>query len=504
MKQSIQNLKNKIKQSKFRKRKINQKYDSMDIASKAIDKLNEYNFNNKRNVTELKVFETIKLFETKNEMLFHKQCDVCFSRSITIRTEKHKGKNVCSSCKNLNLLDKHPKHFLPIWIDSAGITQYFQPHCLSCLREAEKLLISLVAVYIPLHHLKQGQLGFQGHVCCFQQDIQYICTELPRLPKDIKVIRVIKKFKNSDEKTNCRSFMVRKKQVLDALEWLQKHNHVYQHLKVTINPKNLNWMKNKEECELPCIIHEEILKESKNNQQHDLGPSITQKCPENEKTDRIEVSGFTSNQKSIDPTTEEQLILSNKLKQACQKSTKHINWPFVSEKAISEYNENTPILLMAFPWLFPGGYGAFDIASDKNNVKFANWIKKIMFYFDGRFAKDKMFCFYILNLYQRRRTQSQGSFFVNGFAHEKSRTLHEILEEIKKGNSSWISKIIYFSANIIGSPAYWRSRRHEVYTWISHHISEQHGPPNFFITLSCAEYQWNDIKNLSKIDFRIL
>ena len=35
-----------------------------------------------------------------------------------------------------------------------------------------------------------------------------------------------------------------------------------------------------------------------------------------------------------------------------------------------------------------------------------------------------------------------------------------------------------------------------MYTWINHHIEAGHGPPTFFITLSCAEYMWPDIKRL--------
>ena len=37
-----------------------------------------------------------------------------------------------------------------------------------------------------------------------------------------------------------------------------------------------------------------------------------------------------------------------------------------------------------------------------------------------------------------------------------------------------------------------------MYTWINHHIKAGHGPPTFFITLSCAEYLWPDIKRLIK------
>jgi len=36
----------------------------------------------------------------------------------------------------------------------------------------------------------------------------------------------------------------------------------------------------------------------------------------------------------------------------------------------------------------------------------------------------------------------------------------------------------------------------ELYSWINHHIEKGRGPPNIFMTLSCAEYFWPDLKKL--------
>ena len=58
----------------------------------------------------------------------------------------------------------------PIWFDKENLCQYELPEELQNLREAEKLLILMVSVYIPLQHLHKGQTGC-GHVCCFAQDI---------------------------------------------------------------------------------------------------------------------------------------------------------------------------------------------------------------------------------------------------------------------------------------------------------------------------------------------
>ena len=62
--------------------------------------------------------------------------------------------------------------------------------------------------------------------------------------------------------------------------------------------------------------------------------------------------------------------------------------------------------------------------------------------------------------------------------------------------------MVYYTKKVRGSDAYWHLKRAELYTWINHHIDEQHGAPNLFITLSCAEYFWPDIKRL--LEDRIL
>ena len=67
---------------------------------------------------------------------------------------------------------------------------------------------------------------------------------------------------------------------------------------------------------------------------------------------------------------------------------------------------------------------------------------------------------------------------------------------IESGDISWIDRLTYYSFHVKGSPGYWRYKRSEVYTWINHHIEMGHGPPSFFITFSCAEHYWEDVKRL--------
>jgi hypothetical protein len=54
----------------------------------------------------------------------------------------------------------------------------------------------------------------------------------------------------------------------------------------------------------------------------------------------------------------------------------------------------------------------------------------------------------------------------------------------------------YFAQNIKGSDNYWHSCTDDQEQWINHQVSRGHGPPTFFITMSCAENWWPDLRHL--------
>jgi Helitron helicase-like domain at N-terminus len=124
------------------------------------------------------------------------------------------------------------------------------------------------------------------------------------------------------------------------------------------------------------------------------------------------------------------------------------------------------------------------------------WMEKTILFKDCRFAKDKMWCFVVLIFLSRHQNQSSGSFFVQFFYKQGPKNLSQLQKEISDGNLSWLNSIQYFSNRVTGSAAYWRARRNEVFSWINFHLEQKHGPPSFFITLSCAEYHWKDIERL--------
>jgi hypothetical protein len=94
---------------------------------------------------------------------------------------------------------------------------------------------------------------------------------------------------------------------------------------------------------------------------------------------------------------------------------------------------------LAFPWLFPGGIG--DIKESREyDIDIADWAQNLLFSEDGQFAKDNLWCFFVLNYIQRHRNTSQSQWFVSDFVGDPPPTL----EALQNGDQSFIDKLMYF------------------------------------------------------------
>jgi hypothetical protein len=171
-----------------------------------------------------------------------------------------------------------------------------------------------------------------------------------------------------------------------------------------------------------------------------------------------------------------------------------ISFPTISPTACFEYN-GLPIFSNAYPWLFPGGVGDLDHVNSNSHGYMPLWIKTLTLYFDGRFCKDPTFCFYALNYKQRHQNSTSGAFFINDFNHSSCKDLESLKAEISRGNYRFVEKLLHFSSKIRGSPSFWRSQRFKVLTW-ANRLVELGKLPSLFITLSCAEMFWEDLKRV--------
>lgn len=448
-------------------------------------------------ITSSATVSSILDFEDHTAALKHRICNECKCVSLTLPMKRNRD-NLCSPCGDKGAKRKE-MDYLPVWYDRSNTVRFDVPDELECLTDGEKLLIQRASPFVPLHHIKNGILGMRGHCCCFPQAVEEVCNVLPRQPSSAKFINYVQTYKQEiGGNFSTKQFRINRKRVLEALRWLKEFNKVYSD--ITIDESNLNWMGEHEERNLPATISTETsiqkdtieeemaLRETVCNKQNaiDLETNI----------EEVACYGVLGECDNFE-LSEEDCEISKELS-SCTKKTKNCHvqdWPRISDRAISEHDPSMKIFCMIFPWLFPGGVGDISCTNDGSMSK-ETWAKRMMMYEDGRFAKDKAFCFYALNYLMRRRNQSQGGFYVNHFNKGGPTSLSALKEKLETGNSKFVEKVSYFSKQICGSNAFWRLQREKVYSWINQMVEWGNGGPNMFITLSCAEYHWPDIVRL--------
>lgn len=99
---------------------------------------------------------------------------------------------------------------------------------------------------------------------------------------------------------------------------------------------------------------------------------------------------------------------------------------------------------------------------------------------------------------QRHINNTQGNYFYNSehFLGKNPPTVEQLQAQMRRGDFTYLGKLRYLAKGIRGSDSFWRGKTSELESWIDHHIGAGHGPPTHFITLSCAENWWPDLRRL--------
>ena len=135
---------------------------------------------------------------------------------------------------------------------------------------------------------------------------------------------------------------------------------------------------------------------------------------------------------------------------------------------------------------------------ERGEVPVKEWGRHLLRYFDGRFLDDSLFGLSLYNTIQRHTNNKEGNFLLNCdcFINKNPPTVQELKQQLRNKDTKYISMLRHFSRNIKGGDNFWRSKTEDLKHWITHHVARGHGPPTFFVTLSCAENWWPDLKRL--------
>ena len=441
-------------------------------------------------------------FERQCALVQNSACICC--RRVRLNLEIT-GLGICSDCTKHDTPDHYEKNkWLPIWY-CGGEPQYRVPDVLQCLTLAEKMLIQLASPFVPLRHIKNGSFGLSGHVCCFEQDVPGFVNTLPRSKNDVSMLEVLKTVQTEIGSTEDRiqTYKVRKKNVGNALVWLKEYNVEYKN--IVIDMSALDWLLDGEgslECmEIVCDDGMRTEEDTTTDINSDLGPSAELTRRGIQAGSNVKAFGSV-NDAPTDVVSPDDIAINNEMVELIDaspfKADIKVQWPSCGAVAISEFS-STRIFARAFPWLFPGGLG--DVKDFPGDIK--KWGEYLLFYEDGRFTKDKFFCFFAMNYITRNRNASSGNWFIKDFNRDGPGNLEELKESIKAGNLQFVNRLTYFNKRVKGSTPFWFQKRAEVYSWINHHVENKRGPPSFFITLSCSEYYWVDLIRILRERMRL-
>ncbi len=159
-----------------------------------------------------------------------------------------------------------------------------------------------------------------------------------------------------------------------------------------------------------------------------------------------------------------------------------------SNQAWVKYDISKNIFVNSYPWLFPGGIcDMYDIEHVKVSIQDCE--KLLLWYYDGRFLKDSLCGLFLYNTIQRHASNREGNFFLDldRFIGRNPPTVQELQRQLELKNTWYINMLRYSARNIKGSDNYWHARTNDLEQWNNHHVGKGHGPPTFFITLSCAK-----------------
>ena len=479
---------------KIRNTKRKQDIIQLKISSALSDRFQTSTQNEQSKIVSMIKFDFINI----QVRWFH--CMVCNGQFLE-KDQKH-TKGVCSSCKTKKKdFDKLVKDdYVPVWVDADGVIRCDIPEVLKNLTVGEKLLIQKYAVLMPVVHLYKGTLGIKGHTVMFPKDFTDICNELPR--KKVDMVYIIKEYENCASGELCQqTFKIRRQKVLSALQWLKQNHSGYKDIKIC--PENLDWME-------PTRNEQSLNEDSVSFFKRTECDDIDTECDETETVAKTQTHTMEDNQESMEfqgsvpndynsKGNNDDKSMLNDLLTASQKVDKDITalmFPFVDETPVNEY-KTKGLFADAYPWLFPSGSG--DITRHKlpGEKKAYEWTEMLMRWKDGRFLRDPLFVFHIPNYVQRHINNNSALYFVKTFISDSNITVTQIQEQIEKRDLSFINKLMAFSGSKIkGSDGWWRDRKYELDSWISHHLREGNGPPTLFLTLSCAEYWWPDLCQL--------
>jgi hypothetical protein len=166
--------------------------------------------------------------------------------------------------------------------------------------------------------------------------------------------------------------------------------------------------------------------------------------------------------------------------------------PSFRSTPISKFNRSQALLSLVFPSLFPRGDAEFTLPRFRN-VKYSEYVKHLLKYKDGRFARHPRFRYVVFNTLMRRQVNTRAGFYVRRRADQEpdSLTLEDLrvaFDENSPESEALLNSITRFSGSMRGTRPFWVGRRQQLDAFVKN-LNSLH----LFVTLSAADHHWDDL-----------
>ena len=134
-----------------------------------------------------------------------------------------------------------------------------------------------------------------------------------------------------------------------------------------------------------------------------------------------------------------------------------IEWPQISNTPIDEFHTEG-YFTMAFPCLFPTGSGDYT-SPRQRRITLGYYIKHMMLYKDGRFARHSRFRYFALNTSMRWHSLQTGRIYVRQNPTDAQLTIDELRQLVNNEDDSFANRVVHFGYTLRGTAQYWFKQR---------------------------------------------
>lgn len=398
----------------------------------------------------------------------------------------------------MDCLQDRTKHgnmpgFVPLFGNANDLDPGPMPPSLPTLTPIEEMLLARVHCFMEVRQHRGMQYKYRGHICNFAVNTGKVFNRLPLVPQDLDII-ILKppQSEGDDPEAMTRQFQkdykVRRAVVVQWLHYLIAHHSGYSDIIINETAIASLPVDDFVDNQLTTIIHDpnNVASTQRTASDEPAAPLVSGGLPpqplfSGNSTGNSNYYGDSIWENSDDeedlmpecvavPDVAADVTEFEALREQIQSRAldTFLSMGSVRRTPIAEFNTSEACLSLAFPSLYPTGRAEF-VAPRLREISYASYVKLMLCYRDGRFARHPRFRYATFNTLLRRQSNDKAGFFVKRHAGSEDMTVEDIQAAFNSDHNGQqlLDTIVRWSAALRGTRAYWASEGKKLESMVS-------------------------------------